>query len=166
MIFSRAAEYAIQAMLYLAKSGKSKGDANHSYVQTKEIADSHDIPYYFLAKIVQDLARAELISSSKGPAGGITLTRKPNEITILNIIAAVDSTKYLSRCVIGFPDCAPETPCPLHYDWQEIKEKIFGVIEDKTLEDLVAGASFINGRLMVPLTKGIISVELPSRPKS
>lgn len=155
MIFSRASEYAIQAMLYLAKA------APGSFLQTREVAEKNDIPYYFLAKIVQDLARANLLSSSKGPNGGISLARPPAEIAIIDIIAAVDSTQYLSRCVIGFPECKPETPCPLHYEWQRIKENIFRVIEDKTLQDLVADATFQNGRLIVPLTQGIISVEMP-----
>jgi len=158
MIFSRAAEYAIQAMLYLAKWHETHPEER--YLQTREIAEAQEIPYYFLAKIVQDLTRFELLTSAKGPQGGIALARSPEEIRILDIIAAVDSTQYLSRCVIGYPECTPETPCPLHYDWQKIKTQIFHIIEHVTLADLIKDAQFQNGRLVAPLTFGVVSVEL------
>lgn len=164
MIFSRAAEYAIQALLYLAKWEEEHPD--YGYVQTKEIAEAQGIPYYFLAKIVQDLTRFELLNSAKGPTGGLSLAKPPDQITILDIIAAVDSTQYLSRCVIGYPECTPETPCPLHYDWQKIKERIFKIIQEKTLADLVKEATYKEGRLIAPLTYGVVSVELPEVNKS
>ncbi|MCX7930011.1 MAG: Rrf2 family transcriptional regulator [Chlorobi bacterium] len=158
MIFSRASEYAIQALLYLAKrwleETKTKTNSihqrRHSYIQTKEIAEAHSMPYYFLAKLVQDLTRAGLISSTKGPGGGIRLARDPRDITILDVARSVDNLQYVTDCVIGYEKCSPESPCPLHYEWEKIRQRIFEIIRDKTLAELVENATFVNGRLMAP----------------
>lgn len=155
MIFSRASEYAIQAMLYLAKrwldEDKSKDASSrirHRYIQTKEIADAHNMPYYFLAKLVQDLTHAGLVTSTKGPGGGIRLARDPNEITVLDVARSVDNLQYVTDCVIGYEKCSPDHPCPLHYDWEKIRQRIFDIIRDKTLAELVKDATFVDGRLM------------------
>jgi len=156
MIFSRASEYAIQAMLYLAKrwldERKEKTSANnrthHRYIQTREIADAHGMPYYFLAKLVQDLTRAGLVSSIKGPGGGIRLARDPNKVTILDVARSVDNLQYVTDCVIGYEKCSPDHPCPLHHDWEQIRARIYEIIRDKTLADLVMNATFQDGRLM------------------
>jgi Rrf2 family protein len=158
MIFSRASEYAIQAMLYLAKrwmdEAKSKNNKSgsshtrHGYIQTKEIADAHNMPYYFLAKLVQDLTRAGLVSSTKGPGGGIRLARDPNQITVLDVARSVDNLQYVTDCVIGYEKCSPDHPCPLHHEWEKIRQRIFEIIREKTLAELVKDASFVDGRLM------------------
>jgi Rrf2 family protein len=159
MIFSRASEYAIQAMLYLAKrwldetKSAKKSETNrarHGFIQTKEIADAHGMPYYFLAKLVQDLTRAGLVASTKGPGGGIRLARDPREITVLDVARSVDNLQYVTDCVIGYEKCSPDHPCPLHYEWEKIRQRIFDVIRDRTLADLVANATFEDGRLMAP----------------
>lgn len=158
MIFSRASEYAIQAMLYLAKRWLDETKANknannrsrHGYIQTKEIADAHGVPYYFLAKLVQDLTRAGLVTSVKGPGGGIRLARDPARITVLDVARSVDNLQYVTDCVIGYEKCSPEHPCPLHYEWEKIRQRIFDIVRDRTLADLVKDATFEDGRLMAP----------------
>ncbi|MFM7774083.1 MAG: RrF2 family transcriptional regulator [Candidatus Kapaibacterium sp.] len=145
MIFSRASEYAIQAMLYLAKRTVSEGK---KVVQTREIADAHGIPYHFLAKIVQDLAKADLIISLKGPNGGIGLAHSASNITVLEIVRSVDNIQYVTDCVVGYDKCNSENPCPLHHDWEKIREIIFNLIREKKLADLIDDTEFVNGRLL------------------
>lgn len=149
MIFSRATEYAVQAMLYLAKTHQSDSTKR---VLTKEISESHNIPYFFLAKIIQDLSKGNLITSMKGPNGGLSLAEPPSEITLFDVLNAVDSTRYLDQCVIGFPKCKEDTPCPLHYEWKRIKFEVFELLKNKTLSSLTVDAIFIDGRLMIPPT--------------
>lgn len=146
MIFSRASEYAIQAMLYLSKFRDTNGE---KLLQTKEIAEAHDIPYHFLAKIIQDLAKNGLIVSSKGPNGGIGLSRPAKEISVLDIVHAVDNIQYVSECVVGYEKCNSETPCPLHHSWSNIRVTILQLIKEKNLEDLIQNSEFVNGRLLV-----------------
>ena len=145
MIFSRASEYAIQAMLYLAKRTESEGK---KLIQTREIADAHSIPYHFLAKIVQDLAKADLIMSLKGPNGGIGLAHPASNITVLEVVRSVDNIQYVTDCVVGYDKCNAENPCPLHHDWEKIREIIFKLIREKKLSDLVDNTEFVNGRLL------------------
>ncbi len=165
MIFSRASEYAIQAMLYLAKREMMDGK---KLIQTREIAESHTIPYHFLAKIVQDLAKADLIVSLKGPSGGIGLAHDSKEISVLEIVRSVDNIQYVTDCVVGYEKCSSESPCPLHYEWEKIRNVIFNLIREKTLRELVENTEFANGRLLVSspqTTEGTPSVsELLSAP--
>ena len=146
MIFSRASEYAIQAMLYLAKRSSSEGK---KVIQTREIADAHGIPYHFLAKIVQDLAKADLIMSIKGPNGGIGLAHPAGEISVLEVVRSVDNIQYVTDCVVGYDKCSSDNPCPLHHDWEKIREIIFNLIRERKLADLVEHAEFVNGRLLL-----------------
>ncbi len=146
MIFSRASEYAIQAMLYLAKRERMDGK---KLIQTREIAESHSIPYHFLAKIVQDLAKADLVVSLKGPSGGIGLAHDSRQITVLEIVRSVDSIQYVTDCVVGYEKCDADSPCPLHFEWEKIRNVIFNLIREKTLHDLVENTEFSNGRLLV-----------------
>lgn len=150
MIFSRASEYAIQAMLYLSKRRSTDG---LKLVQTKEIADAHDIPYHFLAKIVQDLAKANLVVSSKGPSGGVGIAHDAKEITVLEVVKAVDNIQYVTDCVVGYEKCNAETPCPLHHEWEKIRQTIFKLIKEKNLADLIQNTQFSNGRLLVSVSK-------------
>jgi Rrf2 family protein len=80
MIYSRSSEYAIRAFVHLAQVHDGK------YVMVKNIAAQEDIPAHFLAKILQQLARKDLLRSSKGPTGGFALRGDPNEIRLLDIV--------------------------------------------------------------------------------
>lgn len=163
MIFSRASEYAIQAMLYLAKFQAEHGN---KLIQTKEISDAHGIPYHFLAKIVQDLAKADLIVSSKGPSGGVGLAHKASAISVLDIVKSVDNIQYVTDCVVGYEKCNSETPCPLHNDWEKIRHTIFDLIREKKLSDLITNTEFANGRLLVSSKKSskpkVVAKKLPT----
>lgn len=132
-------------MLYLAKRTESEGK---KVIQTREIADAHGIPYHFLAKIVQDLAKADLIISLKGPNGGIGLAHSASNITVLEIVRSVDNIQYVTDCVVGYDKCNSENPCPLHHDWEKIREIIFNLIREKKLADLIHETEFVNGRLL------------------
>ncbi|MGD8450228.1 MAG: Rrf2 family transcriptional regulator [Phycisphaerae bacterium] len=84
MRLGRAAAYAIFAVVYIARSGK-KGP-----VQGKDIAGSCDMPPGRLLKILQQLVRARILASERGPAGGFQLRRPPSEISVLDIVETVE----------------------------------------------------------------------------
>jgi Rrf2 family iron-sulfur cluster assembly transcriptional regulator len=84
MLYSRSAEYAIRALVYMARMPEGR------YVMTRTIAEDEQIPLHFLAKILQDLARRGLLKSSKGPSGGFTLKKPPSQIHLLDIVEALD----------------------------------------------------------------------------
>jgi len=135
MLYSKSSEYAIQAMIYIAEKQREE---NLSLIS--EIAKSRDIPRHFLAKLVQVLAKHRLIKSIRGRNGGIKLAKDATKITIENIVIAIDGPPPDDEmCVIGLEVCTSEAPCPLHDDWELIKNEIHETLAKKNLDELVDG---------------------------
>lgn len=131
MLYSKSAEYAIQAMIYLAEK-KSPNP-----VMISEIAQGYDIPQQFLAKIAQTLVKHRLIEAIRGRNGGIRLAKPAHEIYLHHIIWAIDGPPAdHEQCVIGIDYCSDEAPCPLHHRWKVIREDIRDMIEVENLEVL------------------------------
>ena len=134
MLYSRSAEYALQAMIYLAENE----DKGLSMVST--IADTYDIPKHFLAKLVQTLTRHHLIKSYRGRNGGIKLARPSENITMLQVVNAIEGMPpEHEMCVIGLDVCSEEVACPLHNQWQHIKTLVKETLHHKTLAELATG---------------------------
>jgi Rrf2 family transcriptional regulator, iron-sulfur cluster assembly transcription factor len=132
MILSRASEYAIRAMVYMAEKG------GESPTQLKDIAESEGIPFHFLAKTMQVLTRIRLVKSFRGPRGGFTLMKRPDQIYLYEIVNAFDAiSQWETTCILGINPCSDEVVCPIHEDWKPIKAEIFKMFQEKTLTDLV-----------------------------
>ena len=93
MRLTRAAEYAVRCMVYLAQQGKGILAAR------QKIASHADIPAHFLAKIAQDLARAGFIEIRQGARGGFILLKDPESITLLEVVETMIGEIYLNDCV-------------------------------------------------------------------
>ena len=109
--------------------------------QADEIAKAEEIPLPILRKVLQDLARKGLLDSRRGPGGGFRLSRRPELITLRDIVAAVDSLEEFLRCVTGLPNCSDETPCPLHETWKQTRTSLMKSFETTTLLDMVHAAA-------------------------
>ncbi len=131
VIFSRACEYAIQAVIYLA----IKSDQHP--VSIKEISDQLNIPTHFLGKILQNLTQDQLVASFKGPGGGFKLGKTAEEITLMQIVASIDGMELATRCVVGFPQCSETHPCPVHDYWRSIRNDIQKMLIQQTVAELV-----------------------------
>ena len=99
MQITRQADYAVRAVLYLAKLGPDQRAA------TSQIALDQQIPPSFLAKIVSQLSVAGLLQTSRGARGGVSLARKPAEISLLEVVEAIDGPILLNECVAGNGAC-------------------------------------------------------------
>ena len=110
-------------------------------LKVKAVSADLDLPYPYLAKIIQDLARRNLVSSQKGPGGGISLARDPAKISLLEIVEAVDGSRGLKECVLGLPECNDNSPCQLHGAWAQIREQILITLESANLMKLAQKAS-------------------------
>ncbi len=131
MLYSKSAEYAIQAMIYLAEKNSPKP------VMISEIAKAYNIPQQFLAKIAQILVRHRLLFTIRGRNGGVRLGRPASEIYIHKVVEAVDGPPPdQEQCVIGLDYCSDEQPCPLHNKWSVIREQIKEMLEAENLEHL------------------------------
>ncbi|MFH1852232.1 MAG: Rrf2 family transcriptional regulator [Candidatus Neomarinimicrobiota bacterium] len=131
MLYSKSAEYAIQAMIYLAEKNSP------SPVMISEIAKAYKIPQQFLAKIAQILVRHRLLIAVRGRNGGVNLGRSAADIYIHQVVQAVDGPPpEHEQCAIGLDYCSDEQPCPLHDKWSVIREQIKEMLESENLEHL------------------------------
>ena len=134
-MFSRAAEYAIRAMTFLARqpSGKLSG--------AREIARAENVPMAFLWKILQNLTRRRLIRSFKGVHGGYELASPAHRITVGDIVCAMDNGDAAEGCVLGLAECSDRNPCPLHDTWKDIRGRLTGMMQQTTMADLAEVAA-------------------------
>ena len=108
-MFSKACTYGIRAVLYLATfSGVDQK------IGVSELAEILAIPRHFLAKILQQLGRDNLVSSLKGPGGGFYLSEQDARNTLFQVIVCIDGPDVFSTCLLGFESCSNDNPCPLH----------------------------------------------------
>jgi len=141
-MFSKSCEYAIKAMIFVAQQSK-----NERRVSIKEIAKGTDSPEQFVAKIMQDLSRKKLIHSVKGPNGGFYMDEADLKNSIADIVKAIDGDKLYVDCVLGLKACSEKKPCPVHFEYKEIKKKFIQMIEYNTIanfnEKLDSGNFFL-----------------------
>lgn len=130
MHISRAGEYGVLGLLHLARH-----PAGHS-VMIDALSRDEGIPKSFLAKIFQDLARTGLLRSQRGAGGGFVLARPATDITILEIIEAIDGKIALQRCLGEAPDCERMEGCALCGLLEQAQDRLKEVFGQTTLADL------------------------------
>ena len=131
MLYSKSAEYAIQAMIYLTENKSDSPTMIH------KIASSYGIPSQFLSKIMQSLVKHRLIHATRGRTGGVTLAKSPEKIYLNDIVVCIDGPILENpQCVIGLNLCSDEVPCPLHDQWKPIKENMRQMLENESLKHL------------------------------
>ena len=131
MLYSKSSEYAIQAMVYLAEVKSKKP------VLTKNIAKEYNIPYQFLAKIVQTLVKHRLVKATRGRTGGINLYQDASNIYLNQIVDAIDGSPPIKeQCVIGLDLCSDDVPCPIHHTWKPIRKAIREMLASENLQEL------------------------------
>jgi Rrf2 family protein len=130
MIYSRSAEYAIRAFIFLATVPEGK------YAMVKQIAEQCDIPAHFLAKILQQMARKGFLRSSKGPTGGFCLRMPAAEISMLQLVDTIDGLTDYERCPGGMTECNDSAPCGMHDTWKALRSRIMEYLEHTSIEDL------------------------------
>ncbi len=135
MRITRKAEYAIRLMLDLAMQ-----EGNFP-IQTKSVAQRQDIPPQFLAHIVLDLTRAGLVHSARGNQGGLSLARKAKDLTIRQIVEAIEGPIALNQCLVSEDACPRQRGCPVFDMWSEAQRRMLSVLEQTTLEYLVSAKS-------------------------
>jgi Rrf2 family protein len=111
MQITRQADYAVRAVLHLAEL-KNGGRA-----PTSKIATEQHIPPSFLAKIVSQLSVAGVVQTSRGARGGVSLARDPSEITLLEVVEAIDGPITLNECVNDPKACPFVDHCKVHDIW-------------------------------------------------
>lgn len=134
MEISRQADYAIRAILDLARIPAGE------LTQTREIANRQEIPEKYLPTIVRTLARAGLIRTLRGSHGGVSLSRAANEITLRDVVEAIDGPILLNRCHIMPGECSVGDSgfCSLHDFWEMMVKEIRFKMDQINFGDLAS----------------------------
>ncbi len=123
-MFSKTCEYAIRALIFIAEKS-----VNGRRVGIKEIAEGIESPEYFIAKILQDLSRRQMVKSIKGPNGGFFHDAETLNKSLADIVRATDGDKVFSGCGLGLRQCSETRPCPIHNDFKIIRKNIQEMLE-------------------------------------
>ncbi|MDW7771516.1 MAG: Rrf2 family transcriptional regulator [Desulfobulbaceae bacterium] len=142
MRLTRAAEYAIRCILYLANEGKGV------LVSRKDIAEHAEIPPPFLAKIAQDLAKAGFIEIRQGAKGGFSLARDPGEITLLEVVETMIGEIFLNDCVARPSSCNVQNACAVHKVWLKARTQLRKTLQEATF------ARLLEDKVCIPVLPG------------
>ncbi|KAB2909857.1 MAG: Rrf2 family transcriptional regulator [Ignavibacteriales bacterium] len=130
VIFSKKCELGIQAVLFLSILEEGKR------ATSSQVAEALKVPKEFVSKVMQKLTETGIIDSRKGKFGGFALGKEPSEISLLDIVLALDGHEIFDSCVLGFPGCSVATPCPMHEEWGKIRLTAKKLLSTETLADL------------------------------
>jgi Rrf2 family cysteine metabolism transcriptional repressor len=137
MMFSTKAEYGIRVMAHLAKH-----NGDHP-ISLATIADSEGLPLAYLEHLVQRLRKAGLVESRRGAHGGYTLAREAGDISMAEVVRALEGEIAPIECISADADgvlvCAREhdEPCPTKFLWTRVQGSIVRTLNEMTLDDLV-----------------------------
>ena len=131
MQITRQADYAVRAILHLAQMQAGERAA------TSQIAQEQHIPPSFLAKIISQLSIAGLLHTSRGARGGVTLAREPKDVTLLEVIEAIDGPIQLNECVGDGGLCTFEDDCPLKPVWCDAQDELVRRLKGTNFADLL-----------------------------
>lgn len=130
-MLSRTCEYALRAMTYIAEHGDERP------VLAKEIAGKANVPLKYLQKILRDLVRERLLTSSRGIGGGFRLGRPASKLRLIDVIEPFDGIQEPTSCPFGNPLCGEADPCPVHERWARAVKPYRDFLEGTTLAHLV-----------------------------
>ncbi len=130
-MLNQTCKNAIKAVVYLsAKSddGRKTG--------IKEVAEHIGASAHSVGKILQLLAKEDIINSMKGPTGGFFLNERQQLQPIYNIVLAIEGENVFKECGLGLTKCSETYPCPIHDEYKKIRKQIENLFKDKKVIDL------------------------------
>ncbi|MDW3191134.1 MAG: Rrf2 family transcriptional regulator [Cytophagales bacterium] len=136
-MFSRACEYAIKIMIYIASNQQENRKTG-----LKEVTEAIGSPEAFTAKILQQLVKSGLLESYKGPSGGFLLSQR--EVKLRDIVATIDGNKLMEKCVLGFDECGSENPCPVHDKFALVRRQINETLLSIDVRDQSLGQKLVD----------------------
>ena len=135
MQITRQADYAIRAVMYVAKLGTNQRAA------TRQIAQEQHIPPSFLAKIISQLSIAGLLQTTRGAHGGVMLAKPSQDITLLDIVEAIDGPIALNECVADKDACNFGDNCPLRPIWCDAQDDLITRLKATSFSQFAATAA-------------------------
>jgi Rrf2 family protein len=155
MILSRTTQYAIQALIYMATQPRGVAVLN------RNIAENLGAPPTYLAKVLQNLCRGNLLYSYRGKQGGFCLQEGGEKITLMQIVIITEGPGFTKDCVLGLKICNDKAPCPMHEQWYPIKQEIVKLLESQTLN--ILSTAVMSGKYQLADLPAALMSELKSR---
>ncbi len=141
---SKKSDYALIALQYIASV--QYGELSRArVVNTKEIAEEHNIPVELLAKVLQILAKHQMIESHNGPKGGYLLAREPKAITIAQVLEAIEGPFGIADCYHDkdHSSCLQLERCNIRTPLLKVQESIYQLLHSMSIEDMMIGSPLI-----------------------
>ncbi len=129
-LLSQGAQYAISAVIALSKQPEG------TTVSAADLARPLNCPAAYLSQILSKLKPAGIIKSQRGLRGGVLLGRAPKDITLIEVIDAIDGTDFFTSCFLGIDGCGNIEPCPFHEFWSEERTKIRKWLSETTFDEV------------------------------
>lgn len=128
-MLTQSVEYALRAVVFLAKAGKPR--------TTAQVAESTQVPAAYLSKVLQGLTRAGIVRSQRGIGGGMALVPEPKDLTILDVVNAVDPLQRIKTCPLGLLEHGVKL-CALHRRMDNAMKSVEDAFRKSTLADVLA----------------------------
>ncbi len=130
MLVTRKTDYAVRCILYLAQ-------AREQVANVTEVSSKMHIPKTFLAKIFQKLAKAGLVESIRGMNGGFRLAKGPDEISLMDIMEAIQGPLCINICAVDSRKCRRSSTCAVHPFWVELRKDMDRRLREQTVARLL-----------------------------
>jgi len=131
-MFSKACEYGIRAIAIIAKSSEEG-----RRVGIKELCERANTPESFTAKILQGLVKQNIIKSQKGRSGGFYIDKELDEISLKEVVVAIDGPEIFIGCGLGLDKCDSSNPCPIHDEFEKVRTSLIHMCQQASLSVVV-----------------------------
>lgn len=143
-MLSNSSKYAVKAVLFLALHSNE-----NNKIMVKDIAKPINVPQAYIAKLLQELVRENIISSTRGPKGGFYLNKENENQPVISVLNIIDGEKRLTSCMLSLEKCDEDKPCPLHAILSPSRNKILKILKGKTIKELALDVK--DGNSYLPL---------------
>lgn len=134
MLYRRSTQLALQTTLLLAREPEG------AVRRVCDLATELGVTSAYLTKVLQSLSRTGLVQSLRGPGGGVQLTQLPEDISLWDVLSAVEPVDSMERCFLGLGRCSDSRPCPLHEAWAPLRNCILRTLQTRTLGEFAREA--------------------------
>lgn len=139
MVITRATEYAIRTLIFLARQPSA------TIVLKKDICRTQNVTPAFLTKILQPLIKRGIVSSQRGVGGGFLLACDPHNISVLDVLEAQEGSLSLNHCLAAENFCRRDSYCAVHKLWAEAQAEMVKVLKSQSIAELAASNAETEG---------------------
>lgn len=130
-MFTKQTEYSIRALVYIAVQ-----NGNRVRPGFREIAKETGSPEHYMAKILQNMTRHQIIASARGRGGGFFFPKPEQELLLYDVIKITEGEGFFTNCGLGLNECDDSNPCPIHDQYTSIREKLLHFLKTESIQAL------------------------------